>query len=51
MYGKFQNHLQSELKAIEDAGLYKRERVICSPQSSEITLADGSKALNFCANN
>ena len=51
MYGKFQNHLQSELKSIEDAGLYKRERVICSPQSSEITLADGSKALNFCANN
>ena len=51
MYGKFQNHLQSELKAIEDAGLYKKERVICSPQSSEITLADGSKALNFCANN
>ena len=51
MYGKFQNHLQSELKAIEDAGLYMRERVICSPQSSEITLADGSKALNFCANN
>ena len=51
MYGKFQNHLQSELKAIEDAGLYKRERVICSPQSSEIPLADGSKALNFCANN
>ena len=51
MYGKFQNHLQSELKAIEDAGLYKRERVICSPQSSEITLADGSEALNFCANN
>ena len=51
MYRKFQNHLQSELKAIEDAGLYKRERVICSPQSSEITLADGSKALNFCANN
>ena len=51
MYGKFQNHLQTELKAIEDAGLYKRERVICSPQSSEITLADGSKALNFCANN
>ena len=31
--------------------MYKRERVICSPQSSEITLADGSKALNFCANN
>ncbi len=51
MYGKFQNYLRNELKAIEEAGLYKRERVICSPQSAEITLADGSKALNFCANN
>lgn len=51
MYGKFQEYLASELKAIDEAGLYKRERVICSPQSAEITLADGSKALNFCANN
>jgi len=51
MYGKFQEFLQNELKSIEDAGLYKRERVICSPQSAVITLADGSKALNFCANN
>lgn len=51
MYGKFKNYLQDELKSIEDAGLYKRERVICSPQSAEITLADGSRALNFCANN
>ena len=51
MYGKFQSYLQQELKAIDEAGLYKRERTICSPQSSEITLADGSKALNFCANN
>jgi len=51
MYGKFQEHLRSELKAIEDAGLFKRERMICSPQGAQITLADGSKALNFCANN
>lgn len=51
MYGKFQTYLQSELQAIEEAGLYKRERVICSPQSSVITLSDGSQALNFCANN
>ena len=51
MYGNFQKYLQDELKAIEEAGLYKRERVICSPQSAVITLADGSKALNFCANN
>ena len=51
MYGKFQSHLQQELKAIDEAGLYKRERTICSPQGAEITLEGGSTALNFCANN
>ena len=51
MYGKFQKYLQDELKAIEEAGLYKRERNICSPQGAEITLEGGKKALNFCANN
>lgn len=51
MYGQFQQYLKAELKSIEEAGLYKRERTICSPQGAEITLADGSKALNFCANN
>ena len=51
MYGKFQKYLQDELKAIEDAGLYKHERNICSPQGAEITLEGGKKALNFCANN
>ncbi len=51
MYGKFQQYLQDELKAIEEAGLYKHERNICSPQGAEIILEDGSKALNFCANN
>ena len=51
MYGKFQKYLQDELKAIDEAGLYKRERNICSPQGAEITLEGGKKALNFCANN
>ncbi len=51
MYGKFQQHLASELAKIESDGLYKRERTICSAQGAEICLADGSKALNFCANN
>ena len=51
MYGKFQKYLQDELKAIEEAGLYKHERNICSPQGAEITLEGGKKALNFCANN
>lgn len=51
MYGKFQEHLQQELNSIKDAGLYKNERNIVSPQSAEIVFEDGSKALNFCANN
>jgi len=51
MYGQFQNYLRNTLKEIEDAGLYKHERIICSAQGAEITLEDGSKALNFCANN
>ena len=51
MYGKFQKHLSDELAAIKEAGLYKNERNIASAQSAEITLEDGSKALNFCANN
>lgn len=51
MYGQFQNYLRDTLKEIEDAGLYKHERIICSTQGAEITLEDGSKALNFCANN
>ncbi len=51
MYGKFKDYLKNELKAIDEAGLYKRERIIASPQGAEITLSDGSQALNFCANN
>ncbi len=45
------DRLKTELAAIREDGLYKDERVITSPQSSEITLADGRKVLNFCANN
>lgn len=51
MYGKFKQHLQDELSSIKEAGLYKNERDIVSAQSAEITLQDGFKALNFCANN
>ena len=51
MYGKFKDHLTAELASIKEAGLYKNERNIASAQSAEITLQDGSKALNFCANN
>ncbi|MFI3297362.1 MAG: glycine C-acetyltransferase [bacterium] len=50
MYIDFQKHLASELTAINEAGLYKNERLICSPQGAEIEVA-GKKVLNFCANN
>lgn len=46
-----QQRLNEELDAIRDSGLFKHERIIVSPQSAEITLADGRKVLNFCANN
>ncbi len=45
------DRLKSELDDIRDNGLYKEERIITSPQSARITLADGRKVLNFCANN
>jgi glycine C-acetyltransferase len=51
MYGKMQQHLQAELKAIEDAGLYKKERIIVTPQRAEIKVQSGQQVLNFCANN
>ena len=51
MYTPFQSHLQHELQAIEQAGLYKNERVIVSPQGAVIRVADGQEVLNFCANN
>lgn len=51
MYGKFQSFLQEELGQIREAGLFKNERVIVSPQGAEITVNTGKKVLNFCANN
>ncbi len=51
MYGKMQQHLQAELKAIEDAGLYKKEQIIVTPQRAEIKVQSGQQVLNFCANN
>ena len=50
MYGKIKEHLQQELAEIEAAGLYKKERIITSPQRAEIEVA-GRPVLNFCANN
>jgi glycine C-acetyltransferase len=51
MYGKLQDWLKNELKSIEEAGLYKKERIITSPQGAEIGINTGQEVLNFCANN
>ncbi len=51
MNAEFLNRLSTETDALRDAGLYKAERLIASPQDAVIRLDDGSEALNFCANN
>ncbi len=51
MYTDFQQHLATTLNEIREAGLYKNERIITTPQSSAIRLQDGREVLNFCANN
>jgi glycine C-acetyltransferase len=51
MYGNFKDHLIKEINDIQEAGLYKNERVIVSPQQAEIRLDSGQEVLNFCANN
>ena len=50
MYGKIQQHLQSELQTIEENGIFKKERIITSAQGAEIVV-QGKTVLNFCANN
>ncbi|MCD8741457.1 glycine C-acetyltransferase [Mucilaginibacter roseus] len=51
MYNTLQPVLQQELTEIENAGLYKRERIITSPQGADITVQSGKEVINFCANN
>ena len=51
MYNTLKPVLEQELAEIEKAGLYKRERVITSPQGADITVAGGQHVINFCANN
>ena len=51
MYGKMQEHLQSELNSIREAGLFKRERIITTPQAAVIQTTEGKEVLNFCSNN
>lgn len=51
MYSKMKDHLQSELKAIDEAGIYKRERVITSPQGANVHVSTGEDVIIMCANN
>mgnify|MGYP001824737980 FL=1 len=51
MYNKIKDHLAQELQAIEDAGLYKKERIITSSQDAVIRISTGEEVINFCANN
>jgi glycine C-acetyltransferase len=51
MYGKIKQHLQQEIQEIKEAGLYKRERIITSPQDAVIRISTGQEVINFCANN
>ena len=51
MYGTLKDHLSNELQAIDDAGLFKRERIITTAQDAVIKTTEGEEVLNFCANN
>ncbi len=51
MYERMQKNLQDELNSIKEAGLFKDERIIVSPQMAEIKVKSGQEVLNFCANN
>jgi len=51
MYGDLKDHLQNELAEIEKAGLFKKERIITTPQDAVIRTTEGEEVLNFCANN
>jgi len=51
MFGSFQSHVNAQLAAVREAGTYKNERVITTPQGTTIRVADGKPVLNLCANN
>ncbi|MDF2449085.1 MAG: 2-amino-3-ketobutyrate coenzyme ligase [Bacteroidota bacterium] len=51
MYGKFQEHLKSQLTEIEQNGLFKKERIITTPQGASVKVSDGKEVIIFCANN
>ena len=51
MYGKMKEYLQAEINAIQEGGIYKRERIIVSPQGANVTINTGEKVVIMCANN
>lgn len=51
MYKNYKAHIEKELKGIEDAGLFKKERIIITPQGADIKVKGGQEVINFCANN
>lgn len=51
MYGTFKDHLQAQLTEIEENGLYKKERIIVTPQGASVKISDGKEVIIFCANN
>lgn len=51
MYGKIKEHLQNELDQIKEDGLFKKERIITSPQDAVIKISTGEEVINFCSNN
>ncbi len=51
MYGSFQQHLSKELSSIEEAGLFKKERIITTPQGASVKVSNGDEVIIFCANN
>ena len=51
MYGKIKEHLEQEIQDIKDSGLYKKERIITTPQDAVIKISTGEEVINFCANN
>lgn len=51
MFGKMKNHITEQINQIKEAGMYKSERIITSPQNNRINVESGKTVLNFCANN
>jgi glycine C-acetyltransferase len=51
MYGRIQQHLQDKIAGMQEAGLFKKERVLAGPQQTHVRLSNGTSVLNLCANN